>query len=105
MIDSIQMEDVPCPFGCPQNDEVVLTGHDLLHNLPGEFTVVKCRSCGLMRTNPRPTQETISFYYPDRYGSYLGTRVQQDLLPERLEAKCGQRERRNPGRRDRVCLR
>jgi hypothetical protein len=50
---------------------------DLLPGLPGEFTVVKCRTCGLMRTNPRPTPETIGFYYPDDYGPYVGTRVQR----------------------------
>lgn len=82
MIDSIQLEDVPCPLGCRINDEVVLTGRDLLHDLPGEFTVVKCSTCGLMRTNPRPTPETIGFYYPDDYGPYLGTRVQQ-AVPNR----------------------
>lgn len=70
------LEDISCPLGCSRNDEVVLTGRDLLHNLPGEFTVVKCRGCGLMRTTPRPTPETIGFYYPDDYGPYVGTRVQ-----------------------------
>ena len=71
------LENRPCPLGCPLDDEVVLTGHDLLHDLPGEFTVVRCRSCGLMRTNPRPTSDTIGFYYPDNYSPYLGTQVRQ----------------------------
>lgn len=64
-----------CSLGCPKDDEVILTGCDLIHNLPGEFTVVKCRNCGLMRTNPRPTPETMGFYYPDDYGPYLGTQI------------------------------
>lgn len=72
------LEHASCPLGCNKNDEVILTGRDLLHDLPGEFTVVECRTCGLMRTSPRPTQETIGFYYPDNYGPYLGTQVQQD---------------------------
>ncbi|MDF1584444.1 MAG: class I SAM-dependent methyltransferase [Methyloprofundus sp.] len=74
---NVILEDVSCPLGCQKNDEVVLTGHDRLHDLPGEFTVVKCRTCGLMRTNPRPTPDTIGFYYPDDYGPYLGTQVPQ----------------------------
>ena len=73
----VTLEDVSCPLGCRKTDEVVFTGHDLLHDLPGEYTVVKCRTCGLMRTNPRPTPATIGFYYPDDYGPYVGTRVQQ----------------------------
>lgn len=74
---NVNLESQPCPLGCSKNDEVVLTGHDLLHDLPGEFSVVKCSSCGLMRTNPRPTSGTIGSYYPDDYGPYLGTQVRQ----------------------------
>lgn len=77
MIGSVHLEDASCPMGCPRGDEAVLTGHDLLHELPGEFTVVKCCTCGLMRTNPRPTPDTIGFYYPDIYGPYIGTRVHE----------------------------
>jgi 2-polyprenyl-3-methyl-5-hydroxy-6-metoxy-1,4-benzoquinol methylase len=69
------LENVNCPLGCKIKDEIVLTGSDLLHDLPGEFTVVICRTCGLMRTNPRPTPDAIGFYYPDDYGPYLDTRV------------------------------
>lgn len=72
----VQLEDAACPLCCSKNDELVLTGRDLLHDLPGEFDVVRCSSCGLMRTNPRPSPDTIGFYYPDDYGPYLGTRIQ-----------------------------
>lgn len=75
MSDSVQLEDAPCPSGCEKNDAFILTGQDRLHNLPGEYAVVKCIECGLMRTNPRPTDDTIGFYYPEDYGPYLGTRV------------------------------
>jgi len=75
--ENVILEHVSCPLGCSKSDEVVLTGRDLLHDLPGEFPVVKCNTCGLMRTTPRPTPETIGFYYPDDYGPYLGTQVRQ----------------------------
>ncbi len=71
----VQMENTACPLGCPPADETILLGRDRLHNLPGIFTVVKCRTCGLMRTNPRPTAETIGYYYPYNYGPHVGTRV------------------------------
>ena len=71
----VSLEDINCPLGCKKNDEVVLTGQDLLYDLPGKYTVVKCQSCGLIRTNPRPTPETMGFYYPDDYGPYVGTQV------------------------------
>jgi 2-polyprenyl-3-methyl-5-hydroxy-6-metoxy-1,4-benzoquinol methylase len=82
----IELEAADCPLGCPRDDEKVLTGRDRLHDLPGEFTVVRCRTCGLMRTDPRPSARTIGFYYPPDYGPYLYTQVgaaseERDLRP------------------------
>ena len=82
----VVLENVSCPLGCNKGDDTVLIGRDLLHDLPGEFTVIKCRACGLMRTTPRPTPETIGFYYPDNYGPYLGTQVQQVEHTSRIGA-------------------
>lgn len=75
---NISMEDVPCPNGCPTKDEELFVANDRLHNLPGKFSVVRCLTCGLIRTNPRPTPESIGFYYPDDYGPYIGTRIHSD---------------------------
>lgn len=74
---NVDLEDADCPLGCARNDEFIITGHDRLHSVPGEFSVVRCRTCGLMRTNPRPTADTMGVYYPDNYGPYIGTRVEQ----------------------------
>jgi 2-polyprenyl-3-methyl-5-hydroxy-6-metoxy-1,4-benzoquinol methylase len=71
----VKLESRPCPLGCPPNDALVLTGRDRLQGLPGEFRIVRCRTCGLMRTNPRPTRQSIGTYYPESYGPYQGTRV------------------------------
>ncbi|MBA3515345.1 MAG: class I SAM-dependent methyltransferase [Pyrinomonadaceae bacterium] len=71
----VVLEHAPCPLGCRDADTIVLKGRDRLHGLPGEFNVVRCGGCGLMRTNPRPTPETIGFYYPEDYGPYLTTTV------------------------------
>ncbi|MCI0504638.1 MAG: class I SAM-dependent methyltransferase, partial [Gammaproteobacteria bacterium] len=75
----VKLEQKECPLGCNDGDEFVLTGHDMLHNLPGEFNVVRCRTCGLMRTNPRPSKDSIGYYYPSNYGPYIGSKVQKDL--------------------------
>lgn len=56
----------------------MLTGFDRLNHLPGTYRVVQCVECGLMRTDPRPTPETMGFYYPDNYGPYRGTKVNPD---------------------------
>jgi SAM-dependent methyltransferase len=68
--ESVVLEDVPCPNGCTQESLKILTGCDHLHNLPGEFSIYRCQGCGLERTTPRPTPETIGYYYPDEYAPY-----------------------------------
>ena len=79
----VDLEDCPCPLGCAQDDELVLrTVRDRIHGLPGTFQIVRCRYCGLMRTNPRPTPATIGFYYPKDYSPYLP----QDDDPTRVNA-------------------
>lgn len=69
----VELEDSPCPMGCAAADTRALVGTDRLHGLPGEFAVVQCQGCGLMRTNPRPTPQTISLYYPQDYSPHGST--------------------------------
>ena len=65
-------ESAPCPNGCEGESQVLFTARDRLFRLPGEFTVVKCGTCSLIRTDPRPTQDTIGFFYPETdYCAYL----------------------------------
>jgi 2-polyprenyl-3-methyl-5-hydroxy-6-metoxy-1,4-benzoquinol methylase len=73
--ESVTLESRGCALGCPAGEEPVLVGRDRLHDLPGEFHVARCSTCGLMRTDPRPTADSIGFYYPPDYGPHLGTRV------------------------------
>ena len=73
--DSILLENISCPLGCTQDDKDVVTSRDYLHGFSGEFMAVQCKQCGLIRTNPRVTSNTIGLYYPDDYGPYVGTRV------------------------------
>ncbi len=86
---NIKIESVFCPLCKNSNDDTILKGHDRLHNLPGEFTVVRCQKCGLMRTNPRPVPETIGFYYPEDYGPYLGTTVTHKETSQKFDNKRG----------------
>ncbi len=36
-------------------------------HLPGEFTLGRCRNCGLVYLNPRPQEQDMHQYYPDNY--------------------------------------
>lgn len=70
MKNSFKLEKTVCPLCNLNNTDRVFTGRDRLWKREGEFQVVQCKSCGLMYTNPRPTQETIGYFYPQDYGPY-----------------------------------
>jgi len=63
-------ESVSCPLCFGDEAELVFVAPDFLNGCPGEFKLVKCKGCGLLRTNPRPTKESIGYYYPDDYSPY-----------------------------------
>jgi SAM-dependent methyltransferase len=65
-------ESVRCNFCHADNFEILLSdGKDRRHQLPGEFRLVKCRECGLVYLNPRPTAEALGAYYPPDYAPYV----------------------------------
>jgi 2-polyprenyl-3-methyl-5-hydroxy-6-metoxy-1,4-benzoquinol methylase len=41
------------------------------------FAVVQCQACGLCYTNPRPTQDAIGQFYPDRYRPHRAGRAEK----------------------------
>lgn len=86
-LETVKLERTDCPVCGPAPATPVVTGHDLLHNLPGEYTVVECSRCQLLRTDPRPTPDSIGAYYPDDYGPYLGTTVDLGRQGKNLKAR------------------
>jgi 2-polyprenyl-3-methyl-5-hydroxy-6-metoxy-1,4-benzoquinol methylase len=74
----VKIENVLCPNGCSAADKHILTSRDYLHDLRGEYSLVECETCGLVRTNPRPTAETIGYYYPEDYGPYQTNKTIKD---------------------------
>ncbi len=48
--------------------DAVFTASDRLYHTTAErFTVARCRTCGLLRMEPRPDAEALRGYYPDAY--------------------------------------
>ena len=43
---------------------------DRLTNLPGEFSLCRCKKCGLVFQNPRVKEKDIGLYYTDKLGYY-----------------------------------
>jgi len=47
------MKNILCPVCGANNQNVFFRGKDILHNVPGEFTLSKC-DCGMVYVNPQP---------------------------------------------------
>ena len=63
---SYVLENIPCPICGAFDDKIVIEGAPENYiGLGGAFNVVECQSCGHNYTNPRPTKETIGYFYPD----------------------------------------
>ena len=43
---------------------------DRLHRLPGEFNLIRCSGCSLVRLSPRPDAASIPAYYPGEYYAF-----------------------------------
>ena len=83
------MEETNCNL-CGANDtELVYVEKDRLMKLPGSFRLVRCRQCGLLYINPRPTLEEIGIYYPEQYGPYKVTRENQQSWIARVDHSYG----------------
>ncbi len=67
----VEAEFVPCDHCGSTEERELFEGPDRLHHLPGTFRVVQCPQCGWIRQNPRPTAETIGFYYPPDYVNFV----------------------------------
>ncbi|HID64255.1 MAG TPA: class I SAM-dependent methyltransferase [Anaerolineae bacterium] len=67
----VDSESVPCDHCGATEERALFEGPDRLHHLPGTFRVVECLRCGWIRQNPRPTAETIGYYYPPDYASFI----------------------------------
>lgn len=63
-------EYVNCNLCDADDTELVFIATDNQFHLDGRFNVVRCKRCGLIYVNPRPTQKETKFYYPkERYYS------------------------------------
>jgi SAM-dependent methyltransferase len=70
---TVELEDCPCAYCRAPGGTLLFSGRDRFFDIGGEFPVVRCTRCGLMRTNPRPTARSIGAFYPEQYGPYVET--------------------------------
>lgn len=83
------MEEINCSLCGADDTELVYVEKDRLMRLPGSFRLVRCRQCGLLYLNPRPTPDEIKYYYPDDYGPYNVTPGDDPSWISRLDDSFG----------------
>ena len=76
------MRSILCPVCGADNRETFIRGKDLLHDVPGEFTLTRC-SCGMVYLNPQPDNSELQAYYPDDYCPHKQRRVDHTLKKHR----------------------
>jgi len=98
---SIALAPVVCELCGSNRARPVMTGPDRLLGVPGTFHVVQCEECGLVYTNPRPTEESLPHCYVGGYSVYSPTggqaarmRFYHDRLARRLSSQSTRSGRR-----------
>jgi len=76
MNSTAQMEWTTCNLCGSTQTDLYYEGRDRQLGGIERFRLVRCRQCGLIYLNPRPSQDEISRYYPDDYEPF--TRFSRD---------------------------
>jgi SAM-dependent methyltransferase len=66
---------------------------DRLCGVPGTFTLVRCRDCGLTYLNPRPDAQTMHAYYPPDYDPHQIDQLDDLPRVKRWTVRYGLRKR------------
>jgi SAM-dependent methyltransferase len=90
----IESESAPCDHCGTAEEQILFKGPDRLHRLPGIFRVVECPQCGWIRQNPRPTVETIGYYYPSDYVNFIRAIEDEPTRWRRWDRRYGMLKRR-----------
>jgi SAM-dependent methyltransferase len=65
------MKNIVCNLCGGTDHQLLFKGHDRLQRVDdNEFSVVRCRTCGLVFLNPQPDAQEVSKYYTENYGPY-----------------------------------
>lgn len=59
-----------CPLCGSGEQLVVYVTRDRHYGIKGEFTVVRCSSCSLVRLSPMPSEKELASYYPEDFYAY-----------------------------------
>jgi SAM-dependent methyltransferase len=81
--------EVACDW-CGSNDsDLLFEGPDRLMGLHGQFRMVRCRHCGLLRQSPRFAWESLKAYYPLDYSPHVPLIREEPSVLRRLDRRYG----------------
>ena len=85
----LEWKQVACDW-CGSNDnELIFEGPDRLMGLPGQFRLVRCRKCGLLRQDPHLEWESLKSYYPPEYSPHVPLVREERSALRRLDRRYG----------------
>lgn len=87
--DSHEWVELPCNWCGSKIFVVVFRGPDRLEHLPGEFQIVRCQDCGLLRQHPHLAWESLKTYYPETYASHGLLSMDQPTIWQRVSRRYG----------------
>lgn len=83
------METVRCNLCGGDDTDLIMEREDKLYGKGSKFYLRKCRRCGLVYLNPRPTVEEMPQYYPDDYIAYPVAIEDEPSVFRRFDRKYG----------------
>ncbi|MGH7856846.1 MAG: class I SAM-dependent methyltransferase, partial [Candidatus Binatia bacterium] len=67
---------MPCDLCGARDDATLFVASDFRYGTPDLFPVVRCRRCGLVRTDPRPAVGELERFYPTHYSAHRSDALQ-----------------------------
>lgn len=83
------MEKIRCDLCGADDAALFMEERDRFFNRGEIFTLVRCRQCGLVYLNPRPTPEEMARYYPDEYVAFSRAIEDEPGIVNRLDRMYG----------------
>jgi len=103
LLGPVELETVNCLLCGASQRQVLYRLRDWACELPGDFQLVVCETCGFVYQSPRPTQTTIGQYYPEDYQPFWRTidaepnRWRRWLRRRQWRTRCQQVSNLRPG--------
>ncbi|MEM8733185.1 MAG: class I SAM-dependent methyltransferase [Planctomycetota bacterium] len=77
--------DIDCPLCGAREYRAVATAVDHTYDVPGQYSIVRCKACSHLYLNPRPADDCLLACYPDDYAPYVESNF--EVAPASVDSK------------------